>query len=106
MIHELRVYQIRQGRMDDLHRIFTETLNPLFKKLNVETVGFWEAQGSDRRTFVYLLGFEDAAGREKAWQQFVEDSAWKGLSESLGDDAPWEKTESTVLEPTSYSPLK
>lgn len=106
MIYELRVYQIRQGRMDDLHRVFTETINPLFKKLNVETVGFWEKQGPDRRTFVYLLGFEDAAGREKAWQQFVENPAWKGLSESLGDNPPWEKTEGTVLEPTTYSALK
>ena len=105
MIYEHRHYTIAEGRMADCHRAFTETIIPIFNRLGVKTVGFWEPQDSDGRTFIYLLGFKDATAREKAWADFVNDPAWKELAAALGDNAPWEKTQSTVLAPTSYSPL-
>lgn len=104
MIYEYRHYNIKEGMIADCHRVFQQTLIPLFNKLNIKTIAFWEPQDSDGRTFIYLLGFQDAAAREKAWADFASSPEWKKTVADLGDTAPWESTQSTVLVPTSYSP--
>ena len=104
MIYEHRHYTMKPGMMDVCHRVFQETLIPLFNKLGVKMVAFWEPQDGDGTDFIYMLAFEYAAAKDKAWAAFVEDPSWKKLGVDLGDNAPWAGSKSTILVPTSYSP--
>ena len=107
MIYEYRVYTIREGKMERLQRVFTETVMPLFNKHNIKAVGFWEPERGEGRTFVYMVGFKDAADRERAWKDFADDPEWKRKRAALEEEGlPWEKIESTVLVPTSFSPMQ
>ncbi|MEE9324886.1 MAG: NIPSNAP family protein [Dehalococcoidia bacterium] len=107
MIYEYRVYTIREGKMERLQRLFTETVMPLFNKCNIKTVGYWEPEGGEGRKFIYMVGFENAAHRERAWRDFADDPDWKQKRAALEKEGlPWEKIESTVLVPTSFSPLQ
>ena len=45
MIYELRVYQIAPGKMETLHRVFKETVVPLFEQYGIKIVGIL---GADR----------------------------------------------------------
>lgn len=103
MIHELRTYHIVEGKMDVNHKAFTDTIIPILKDNNAGFAGFWEQQGVDRRTFVYMLRFDDNAHMERAWANFADDPRWKEFLANLGENNPWESTESIVLEPTAYS---
>ena len=105
MIHEYRYYNIREGQMAKCHEVFKNTIIPLLDRLGAKNVAHWEPQDGNGRVFVYLLGFQDAQAREKVWAEFANDAGWKSLVAELGDNAPWEKTESTVLVPTDYSSM-
>ena len=77
MIYEYRYYNIKEGMIADCHRVFQQTLLPLFKQLHLKTRAFWDPQESHGRTFIYLLGFQAAAAREKAWADFASSPEWK-----------------------------
>ena len=77
MIYEYRVYTIREGKMKTLHNLFTSLVISLFNRHNIKPIGYWEPEGGQGRTFVYMLGFKDAADRERAWRDFADDPEWK-----------------------------
>jgi NIPSNAP len=104
MIHELRSYTIKPGRMEDCHRVFESACLPVFRAVGISMLGFWEPEPKDGRTFIYLLGFADAAAREKAWPAFIAHPQWVAAKAALAGDNPWEKVQATVLTPTRYSP--
>ncbi len=105
MIHELRQYVIKEGRMADCHRLFRDVIIPLFHEVGIRTVAFWEPLEPDNRTFVYLLAFESAEAREAIWPKFIEHEKWLAEKASWADGPPYETTTATVLAPTGYSPL-
>ena len=79
MIYELRLYTIEHGTKELMHQLFEEEIAPLFRKVGMATIGFWEPlAGSEAGDveFVYLLGFESAAQRERAWADFLAHPEW------------------------------
>lgn len=105
MIYEHRQYVIRNGQMKKLHDVFEKKIIPLFDKSGIKTVALWEPEGNDERAFMYLLKFESSEARNKAWEKFLNDPGWLKIKSELGETPPWEKTQSTLLMPTNYSPL-
>ena len=105
MIYELRQYVIKPGRMPDCHRMFEDVVIPLFEELGIRVVGFWEPLEPDGRSFVYLLGFENAEAREDIWPKFIAHDKWLAEKAGWSDGAPYETVTPTVLAPTDYSPL-
>ena len=105
MIYELRQYEIKAGRMADCHRLFREVALPVFAEVGIETLGFWEALDEEARSFVYLLAFADAAGRERGWADFLAHPRWLAEKASWQDGPPYAWTRGTLLAPTDYSPL-
>jgi hypothetical protein len=103
MIHELRTYHIVEGKMDVNHKAFTDVIIPILTEQKAGFSGFWEQQDNDRRTFVYMLSFDDNDHMKRAWGNFGGDERWKGFLAGLGDEKVWEGTESVVLESTEYS---
>ena len=104
MIYELRQYVIKDGRMQDCHRLFRDVIVPLFHEVGIRTLGFWEPIEPDGKTFVYLLGFESAQARDAIWPKFIAHEAWIAEKATWTDGAPYETTSATVLAPTDYSP--
>ena len=108
MVHELRAYWANPGKLDALHRRFTEHTIPLFRRHGMTVVAFWTP--ADRATLgdlVYILGYPDAAARDQCFADFAADPEWvaaKAASEV--DGVLVAQITSVMLTPTEYSPLQ
>ena len=77
MIYEERIYKIMPGRVPDILDRFTNHAVPLFQKHGMKLVGFWQtAVGPSNHELTYLLAFDDANHRDRAWAAFMADPAW------------------------------
>lgn len=106
MIYELRQYRIKPGRMEDCHRMFREVILPLFEKLGIESLGYWEPEHKGEFDLHYIVAFESAAARERLWPEFIAHPDWQAEKASWTDGPPYEMTKSTVMTPTAYSPAR
>ena len=108
-VFEMRTYYAAPGKMKALHARFRDHTCGLFKKHDIELVGFWspiDAKEAEQK-MVYVLAYPSKEAADKAWQAFRADPAWlkaKGDSEVGGKLV--ERLESVFLDPTDYSPLK
>ena len=110
MIYELRTYRCVPGGMATLHQLMEELAVPVFEKVGMTFVGAWNPEvGGDTNSLVYLLGYEDMAAREKAWDAFFDDPQWKesfpGYAKAFGGPIV-ASTDSLFLKPAGYSGLK
>lgn len=106
MIYEYRVYNAEPGKMDALHRRFTNTTLAIFERHNLKVVGFWVPEGKENDQLVYMLAFDSVDQMKQAWSAFSADAEWKSARAESEKDGPLVgKIESTVFYPTSYSPL-
>ena len=104
MIYELRIYHMHPGRMDAIHKRFSEVTLNLFSEYGMKTIDFWEdAQGSN--IIYYILEHKDIESRNKNFNAFQSDDRWikaKALSEK--DGLIVEKVESFLMKRVPYSP--
>ncbi len=104
MIYELRIYHIHPGKMDAIHKRFSNVTINLFKKHGMRTVDFWEdAQGNN--TIYYILEHKDMETRDKSFDAFRNDPEWieaKRQSELDGDIVV--KVENFFMARVPYSP--
>src|SRR3989454_11174357 len=73
MIYEYRAYYVMPGRMADLQRRFHDVTMGLFKKHNIQVVGFWETGIGESNELVYICAYDDFVHRERAWKAFMRD---------------------------------
>jgi len=107
MIYELRVYEVAPGKLGALNDRFATITLRFFDKYGMQVLGFWtdEAEGTTRLT--YIVVFRDRAHMDKAWADFVSDQERVALFAQTERDGPLvSRIVSTVMEPTSYSPLQ
>src|SRR5438105_3117682 len=105
MIYEYRVYTVLPGRMRDLHQRFEKVVFPVMQKHGMKTVGAWNPLIGDRSDhFIYMLGYEDLAARQKTWTEFHSDPDWKQEVQRGGSMISHE--ENMIFVPTTFSPLK
>jgi hypothetical protein len=106
MLYEQRIYEAMPGRMPDLHRRFQEHTLALFAKHDLRVVAFFTYDaGGPTDQVVYLLAFEDAAQRERAWAAFLADPDWQAAKAESERDGPLlARFHNTLLRPTAYSP--
>lgn len=107
---ELRTYYAAPGKLEELHARFRNHTMRIFKKHNMEVVGFWGPTDKDKgseNTLVYVLAFPSREAREKAWQEFRADPEWQKVAkESEKNGKLTEKIDSVVMMATDYSPIK
>ncbi len=108
MIHELRIYTAHPDKMGDLLARFRDHTLGLFEKHGMTNVGYWlNSVGGRSDELWYILGFEDMAQREAAWEAFRKDPEWaKVRAESEADGPIVHHLENRILNPTSFSPLR
>ena len=107
MIYEWRVYEVVPGKMAALNNRFEKLTLRLFKKHGLKVVGFWQADIGISNVLYYMLAFNDLAQRDKAWAAFRVDPEWQqGRAESEREGPLVAKVTSSILRPTSYSPMQ
>lgn len=76
-IHELRLYRIEPGRMQDIVGRWQNDLKTLFPRHGIRPIGTWSAfAGAKAPLFVYLMRWRNMQQRTKAFADFVADPAW------------------------------
>jgi hypothetical protein len=107
---EMRTYHAAAGKLEALHARFRNHTNPLFKKHDIQLIGYWVPQDKDKGaedTLVYILAYANREAREKSWAAFVADPEWVAAkAESEKDGKLVDKVESVFLSATDYSPIK
>ncbi len=104
MIYELRQYRIKPGRMEDCHRMFRDVILPLFEKLGIKSLGYWEPEHKGEFDLHCIVAFDSAEARERLWPEFADHPDWVAEQASWADGPPYEMTKATVMWPTDYSP--
>ncbi len=108
MIYEERIYKIMPGRVPDILNRFTHHAVPLFEKHGMMLVGFWQTVvGPSNHELTYLLAFDDAAHRDRAWAAFMADPAWIEAKTDSETNGPLVADVSNrILAPVPFSPLQ
>lgn len=107
MIYELRTYWAAPGKAEALHNRFRTLTMGVFKRLNMEVVGFWRPLQltPESGDLVYVMRFADEAAQKAAWDAFRADPEWiEGRIKSEVDGKLTEKVTSVLLEATDYAP--
>ena len=102
---ELRTYTVRAespGNADLLHARFRERTVPIFKRLGMEVVGFWQPV-SKPDTLIYLLAYKDAATRDALWAKFSADPEWIKTRTEMQVSS---QVTSEFMIATDYGPMK
>ena len=108
MIYEYRVYEAAPGKLEALNARFRNHTLGIFERHGIKNIGYWTAgvgDYSDR--LIYIVAFEDAGQRERAWAAFRADPEWNRVrAESEVDGALVARVFNSLLSPTDYSPLQ
>ena len=87
MLYELREYLAVDGKADRLHDRFAQHTLRLLDRHGIHVVGFW-ADSADRNRLVYLIRYDDAASRDRAWASFRQDPEWPAVRAASEADGP------------------
>ena len=107
MIYEYRAYYVMPGRMADLQRRFHDVTMGLFKKHDIQVVGFWETVIGESNELVYICAYDDLTHRERAWKAFLADPEWQAARRASEVNGPLvERFVNKIWRPTVFSPLQ
>lgn len=108
-VYELRTYTTYEGKLEALKARFRDDTNRIFKKHNMEAVGYWVPQDPERakNTLIYILVHPSREEAEKNWAAFQADPEWKKVSAaSEANGKIVQKVERVFMDPTEFSKLK
>jgi hypothetical protein len=109
MIYEIRTYWAAADKLEQLHNRFRNVTLNVFKRHQMEVIGFWTPIPSTPETgdLVYILAFASEEAKTAAWEAFRADPLWiEGRNASEINGKLVEKLTSVTLKPTHYSPLQ
>ncbi|NNE92966.1 MAG: NIPSNAP family protein [Verrucomicrobiales bacterium] len=111
-LFELRVYTTNPGKLKDLNRRFETATVELFEKHGLQNVVYLTLlpgqEGADTK-LIYFLAHKDEESRSAGFKAFSQDPKWQKArkkSEENGKILIKGGVESTLLEPTDYSPMR
>jgi hypothetical protein len=103
MIYEQRTYTLQPGKVPAFLDIFEREMLPVATK-HLHMVGFWSTEIGALNQVVHMWAFEDLNHRATQRQKFYADPALADVFPKLREIIV--KQESTILMPSSFSPLK
>jgi hypothetical protein len=107
LIYELRTYETMPGKLPALNRRFADITMGYFKKHGLNPVGFWTEDVGTNNTLVYMLAFENAADRERAWSAFRADEERAKLFAETEQEGPLvARITNRLMRATDYSPMQ
>jgi len=108
-VYELRLYHVKEGKMDALKARFDDHTDALFKRHNMKSVGYWQPQDapSSQNLFVYILEHPSREEAQKNWAAFQADADWKKVKADSEANGPLvDHIDSYFMDPTTFSALK
>ncbi len=106
-VFELRVYHTYEGKLDDLLARFRDHTMTIFKRHGIESVAYWTPTDEPLagKTLFYILRHPSREAATANWAAFSADPEWKQVSAASQVNGKLvEKTESTFLKLTDFSP--
>ncbi|HEV3196579.1 MAG TPA: NIPSNAP family protein [Bryobacteraceae bacterium] len=108
-VYELRTYTCFEGKLDALKARFRDHTNRIFKKHDMQSIGYWVPQDPERskNTLVYILVHPSREAADKNWAAFQADPEWKKVAaESEANGKIVQKVDRVFMDPTEFSQLK
>jgi NIPSNAP len=106
-VFELRVYHTYEGKLDGLLARFRDHTMTIFKRHGMESMAYWVPTDEPLKdkTLFYILKHPSREAATANWAAFHDDPEWKRVSAaSEANGKLVEKTESTFLTMTDFSP--
>src|SRR5713101_5763147 len=78
-VYELRLYHVKEGKMDALRDRFGNRTDSIFKRHNMKSIGYWSPQDApdSQNLFIYILEHPRRQAGEKNWAVFQADPEWQ-----------------------------
>ena len=108
-VYELRTYTCNEGKLEALKARFRDHTIAIFKRHNMESIGYWVPQDPERskNTLIYIIAHASRDAATKNWADFRVDPEWQRVQkESDAAGQIVQKTESVFMSPTDFSALK
>ena len=108
-LYELRIYTAAPGKMEALNKRFREHTLRLFEKHGIKNVGYWTGvDDGEREKLYYLVAYPDREARERRLVNGIakDPEFLKVVAESEKGGKLTSGTESVLLAPTDYSPIR
>ena len=108
LLYELRIYECFGGRLPALNKRFNDHTTAIFERHGIKNIGYWTTEvGPSSTELTYMIAFEDAGQRERAWESFRNDPEWNKVRAASEEDGLIVKNvRNLLLKPTPYSPLQ
>ena len=95
---EMRKYYAHEGKLPDLLKRFQDHTMKLFEKAGMVNIIYLVPDENTDNSMSYILGYPDAASRDKMWESFMNDPEWKKAYEASHVNGPLvAKVESTFM---------
>ena len=107
-VYELRMYHVKEGKMDALKARFGDHTDSIFKRHNLKSIGYWSPEDapSSQNLFIYILEHPSRQEAEKNWAAFQADPEWQKVkAESEAHGALVDHIDRYFMDPTSFSAL-
>jgi hypothetical protein len=102
---ELRIYDVKSGRMDGYLASYRDHRLALFEKHGLESLGFWTVNDQDK--FVMLIAHENEAAIKEAKDAYHADPDWSRATKPLEKGGtPTGSVTTYILIPTDFSKTK
>jgi hypothetical protein len=108
-VYELRLYHVKEGKMDALIARFGDHTDAIFRRHNMKSIGYWLPQDapSSQNLFVYILEHPSRKDAEKNWAAFQADPEWQKVKADSEANGPLvDHIDRYFMDPTTYSALK
>jgi hypothetical protein len=108
-VYELRLYHVKEGKMDALKARFGDHTDSIFKRHNMKSIGYWVPEDApySQNLFVYILEHPSREEARKNWAAFQADPEWKKVKADSETQGPLaDHIDSYFMNPTSFSALK
>ena len=108
-VYELRLYHVKEGKMDALKARFCVHTDSIFQKHNMKSIGYWSPEDApdSQNLFIYILEHPSRQEAEKNWADFQADPEWKKVkAESEANGPLVDHIDHYFMDPTSFSALQ
>jgi len=108
-VYELRLYHVKEGKMDALKARFGDHTDAIFKRHNMKSIGYWSPEDApdSQNLFVYILEHPSRQEAEKNWAAFQADPEWQKVKKESETNRPLvDHIDRYFMDPTSFSALK
>jgi hypothetical protein len=108
-VYELRLYHVKEGKMDALKTRFGDHTDAIFRRHNMKSVGYWSPEDppDSQSLLVYILEHPGRAEAEKNWAAFQADPEWQKVKKESEANGPLvDHIDRYFMNPTSFSALR